>query len=56
MASQHGHADVVQLLIQHGANIHAEDYDGQNALQLATANEHTDVVALLIQHGAIFNA
>ena len=45
--------DVVQLLLQHGADVHAAD-DGP--LQWASANGHTAVVQLLIQHGAVLPA
>jgi ankyrin repeat protein len=38
---------VVQLLIQHGADVH--DY----AVQLASENGHAAVVQLLIQHRAV---
>jgi hypothetical protein len=40
---------VVQLLIQHGADVHAMD---DEALRHASINNHTAVVQLLIQHGA----
>jgi ankyrin repeat protein len=45
-------AEVLQLLLQHGADVHA---DGDYALRLASANGHVDVVRLLIQHGADAN-
>jgi hypothetical protein len=49
-ASYSGHADIVQLLIQRGANVRAY---GDHALQLASLHGHADVVQLLIQHGAV---
>jgi hypothetical protein len=47
-ASKNGHAAVVQLLIQHGADVHAE---GDLALRWASQHGHTAVVQLLLQNG-----
>jgi len=52
-ASQEGRADVVSLLIQHGADVHALK---DQALMSASMNGHADVVSLLIQHGADVHA
>ena len=50
-ASEHGHFDVVKLLIKQGANV--DSYDDDLALLKACNNGHADVVKLLIKHGAI---
>ena len=52
-ASEYGHVDVVQLLIQHGDSAHAgNDEWVWAALQAALKNGHSDVARLLIQHSA----
>jgi len=48
-ASGQGHADLVALLLEHGADVHA---DNEYALRVASDNAHADVVALLLEHGA----
>jgi arginine deiminase len=53
LAAQHGHADVVAVLLDAGADVHAwEDV----ALVLAAENGHADVVALLLDAGANVHA
>jgi hypothetical protein len=52
-ASRLGHADVVQLLIQRGADVHA---DKDAALRVAAQCGHAAAVQLLIQHGADVHA
>ena len=39
-ASYNGHLEVVKVLVEHGANIHA---DNDYAVRLATRNGHTDI-------------
>jgi ankyrin repeat protein len=52
-ASKNGHTDIVKLLIENGADIHAiDDY----ALIYASENGHTDIVNLLIENGADIHA
>ncbi|KAJ7158283.1 ankyrin repeat-containing domain protein [Mycena crocata] len=53
VASKHGHTDVVRLLLEHGAAVHAE---GDGALRRASEYGHLDVVQLLIEHGAAVHA
>jgi hypothetical protein len=48
-----GHLQAVELLLDHGADVHA---DGDCALRSASANGHTAVVQLLLQHGANVHA
>ena len=47
----------MQLLFQHGADIHASDdvaFRNEAALRKASKNGHADVVQLLLQHGAMW--
>ena len=55
-ASYHGSKEVVQLLLEHGANINAEGGEFGNALQVASYNGSKEVVQLLLEHGANINA
>jgi hypothetical protein len=48
-ASQNGHLSVVKLLLESGANVHADDND---AIILASQNGHLDVVKLLLEYGS----
>ncbi len=50
-AAQRGHADVVALLLEHGAPANAKLNFG-TALQIAARGDHTDVVTLLLGAGA----
>ena len=53
-AVNHGHIDVVQLLLQHSASIHAEDYDSwDNVLEFAVSyicSNHLITIRLLLEH------
>lgn len=51
-ASEKGHADVVALLLEEGANINAKDAMKKTPLILAAAGGKEDVVKALLQHGA----
>ena len=53
MAAGRGHAAVVSLLVQLGADLRAWE---DQALYEASATGHAAVVQLLIQHGADVNA
>jgi ankyrin repeat protein len=44
--------DIVQLLIEHSANVNAQGGDFGNALQAASFNGHMTIIQLLIEHGA----
>jgi ankyrin repeat protein len=48
VAIMKGHVDVVQLLINRGANIFAVDTDGRSALHLAFSLSQCDTVRLLV--------
>jgi ankyrin repeat protein len=46
-------ADVARILLEHGANITAQDNNGLTPLDLASQDERlAEVVHVLIQHGA----
>ena len=52
-ASQNGDTEDVQILLEAGANVHAED---NFALLCASANGHTEIVKLLLEAGANVHA
>jgi len=54
VAAFYGHADVIKLLLDHGADVNAKTSKGSTALMAAA--EHVDVVKLLLDHGAEVNA
>jgi len=49
LAALHGHADVVHLLLQRGADAHAGDARGRSAFDLALAGGHSDLAANLLR-------
>ena len=51
-ASEHGHVEVVQMLLKGGACVHA----GAMSLRKSSRNGHTGVVRLLLEAGADVNA
>eukprot|EP01012_Entosiphon_sulcatum_P015500 TRINITY_DN2044_c0_g1_i1.p1 TRINITY_DN2044_c0_g1~~TRINITY_DN2044_c0_g1_i1.p1 ORF type:complete len:242 (-),score=61.95 TRINITY_DN2044_c0_g1_i1:4-705(-) len=51
-ASYKGHAHVLELLLQKGANIDARGVKGQTALDDAVEKGHKAVVEVLLKHGA----
>ena len=55
-ASESGHGDIVQLLLDRGADINTESEEHGNALHAASHWGHTEIVKLLIEKGANVNA
>uniref|UniRef100_A0A2K6PKC8 Transient receptor ion channel domain-containing protein n=1 Tax=Rhinopithecus roxellana TaxID=61622 RepID=A0A2K6PKC8_RHIRO len=49
-AAEYGNVPVVQKMLEecHSLNVNCVDYMGQNALQLAVANEHLEITELLL--------
>ncbi|KAJ7847783.1 hypothetical protein B0H13DRAFT_2405537 [Mycena leptocephala] len=56
VASYYGHLRMVQLLVEHGANVNAQGGNYRSALQAASDWGHINIVQLLIEHGANVNA
>ena len=52
LGSRAGHVDVAQLLIEHGADVVAQDEYGSTPLHQASKGGGVDLPRLLIQHGA----
>jgi ankyrin repeat protein len=50
-----GHTEIVQLLLEKGADVNAKDDDGRTALMLAAEKGHTEIVQLLLERGANVN-
>jgi ankyrin repeat protein len=50
------HADVVELLLERGANLDVRDAEGFTALTLAVAKGHRAIVAALVRRGADLEA
>ncbi|KAL3310870.1 hypothetical protein Ciccas_010559 [Cichlidogyrus casuarinus] len=52
LASQKGYLDIVQLLLNFGADVNAKDMLLMTALHWACENRHLPVISLLLDHGA----
>ena len=55
-ASMWGHVDVIEMLLQHNANIDSKTAAGETALHWAAMNGHNQVVSVLLHGGADPNA
>lgn len=54
-ASQHGHIEVVKLLLKHNADVEIEDKDGDRAIHHAAFGNEPAVIELLAKAGADLN-
>ena len=52
IAAQNGYLEIVELLLEHGANPNVQDNDGRTPLHYAVENCHVDVARVLLDHGA----
>lgn len=52
LASQYGHLNIVNLLLDKGAVIQSKDFRGPTALHLAALMGQTEIVRVLLQRGA----
>jgi hypothetical protein len=52
MASQKGHPDVSEMLIEHHADVNIQEEDGETALHLAAFYGHSEVAQVLLDNGA----
>ena len=50
-----GNKELVESLIQQGADVNAQNKEGATALMLAAGKGNKDIAELLIQHGANVN-
>ncbi|HJZ58755.1 MAG TPA: ankyrin repeat domain-containing protein, partial [Gemmataceae bacterium] len=56
LAVVHGHSDVVEYLIQRGADVNADSGGGWTPLHLAARTDRLDIVKLLVESGAKVDA
>uniref|UniRef100_A0A182JIR6 ANK_REP_REGION domain-containing protein n=1 Tax=Anopheles atroparvus TaxID=41427 RepID=A0A182JIR6_ANOAO len=52
VAARRGYADVVELLLRHGANVQERDTNGNSALHFAIECRNVRIVRALLRHGA----
>ncbi|KAJ3336072.1 hypothetical protein HDU83_009703, partial [Entophlyctis luteolus] len=56
IASKHGQLPNAKWLVEHGANVNAENVNKWTPLHIASSNGHLEVVKWLVEHGANVNA
>jgi ankyrin repeat protein len=52
LAAERGHKEVVELLLESGADVNAKSNIGWTALMLAAFNGHKEIVEILKSYGA----
>jgi ankyrin repeat protein len=52
LASRWGHTEVARILVEHGADMAAQEKDGWTPLHLASQYVHVDLARILLEHGA----
>lgn len=50
-----GNLELVEFLVEHGANINAKDINGVTPLHIAAKNGHFSIVKFLVKHGALID-
>lgn len=55
-ASLKGQVDIARLLLDHGADLHAVNFEGKSAIHMAAMRGGPDIVRLLVRLGADVNA
>ena len=50
LAVSHGRLEMVQLLMQAGADVNLQDDDGSTALMCATEHGHIEIIKALLAH------
>ncbi|CAD6231483.1 GSCOCG00001432001-RA-CDS [Cotesia congregata] len=50
LCCQWGLEQVVQTLVEHGANVNARDAEGKTPIHIAIQNQHAEIIALLLCH------
>src|SRR5689334_3552612 len=50
------HKEVVELLLEYGADAQMKDVEGCDALQCATSHDNPEMLELLLQHGATIHS
>ena len=53
LAAAYGHVDVVRVLLEHGAEVNAEDFTGWTALHAGSFTGDSETVSLLLDRGAV---
>ena len=52
LASREGHFEIAGFLVNHGANVTAQDQRGSTPLHLASLKGHLNITRFLVEHGA----
>jgi len=55
LSAQNGHLDIVEFLVNHGADINEKNNKNESSLHLSAQNGHLNLVEFLINHGADIN-
>ncbi|XP_057341018.1 rabankyrin-5 [Microplitis mediator] len=53
LCCQWGLEQVVQTLVEHGANVNARDAEGKTPIHIAIQNQHAEIISLLLCHPSL---